>query len=141
LTIGMAIRMTRTAFVGTVLGLSLLQIGAAPAFAGDTWCEPDPPVLITTPAGNHRVVFVVDAGPAEFLAQLLSPTISYGTRSVQNGAATQVSLDVTISPAPGQTFPVHSEVWTGPNRTGTLLSSRDGTAGTAMHHLFILDVP
>jgi len=84
---------------------------------------------------------VVDAGPAEFLAQLLTPTISYQTRSVQNGAATQVSLDVTIQPALGQTFPVHSEVWTGPQRTGTLLSSRDGAAGTLMHHVFILDLP
>lgn len=137
----MAIRIARTALVATVLGLLLLQTGVAPAFASETWCEPDPPVLITTPAGNRRVVYVVDAGPAEFLAQLLTPTISYDARSVQNGAATQVALDVTVPLALGETFPVHSEVWTGPQRTGTLLSSRDGAAGTLMHHVFILDLP
>ena len=128
-------------FRAAVLGLVALQLAAVPALASETWCDTDPPVLVQTPGGDVRIVFVVDSGPIQYLTQLLTPSVSTEVRSVQSGAATQVSVDVTVRPLLGMTFPVHSEIWSGPLRTGSLLSTRDGSAGTAMHHVFILDVP
>jgi len=132
---------SRFTLLAALLSLPLLQLAAAPAFASETWCDVDPPVLIGTPGGNVRMVYVVDSGPIQYLAQLLVPSVSYETRSIQDGGATRVTVDVTVHPLLGLGFPVHSEIWSGPLRTGTLLSARDGSAGTPTHHVFVLDVP
>ncbi len=128
-------------FLAALLVLVGFQISARPARASETWCDTDPPVAVRTPGGSVQVVYVVDSGPAEYLAELLTPSVDAQVQPVQSGAATQVAIDVAVSPALGVAFPIHSEVWTGPQRTGTRLSSRDGTAGTPLHHVFILDVP
>jgi hypothetical protein len=58
-----------------VLAAVVLGSGARPAHA-DTWCEVDPPVVITTPAGNLVVVYVDNGRPLLHLLQLLTPTWS-----------------------------------------------------------------
>lgn len=125
-----------------LLVLAVLLSGGVPAArASDTWCDVDPPVAIETPGGNVRIVYVVTAGPIEHVVHLLVPEISYVTHSVEGGRATQVHLDVTVSNAGGPSYPVTSEVWTGPLRIGTRLSEVSGDAGTAMRHQFKLQVP
>jgi hypothetical protein len=131
----------RVALLAAILALSGVLGVAGPALASDTWCDTDPPVLIQTPEGNLRVVYVVSSGPVQYLPQLLVPAVGYEVRAVAGGDATQVRLDVTVSPGLlGQRYAVTSEVWTGPARTGTLLSTELGTAGETMQHKFRLDV-
>ncbi|HEU5317940.1 MAG TPA: hypothetical protein VFX49_17645 [Chloroflexota bacterium] len=131
----------RRALAASALGFALLARGALPAHAGETWCDTDPPVVVKTPGGETRVVFVVMAGPAERLVDLLRASTAYEVRPVQGGAATQVELAVTVADPAGQGYAVRSEVWTGPNGTGERLSKRTGRAGAAMRHVFTLNVP
>jgi ribosomal protein S28E/S33 len=131
----------RAALAASVLSTLLLLATAVTAFATETWCDVDPPVLIRTPGGHARVVYVVSSGPTEHLVQLLLPTISYETHSVASGDATQVKLDVTVRDTDGHRHTVRSEVWSGPVRTGRLLSVLEGQSGSAMRHQFRLDVP
>lgn len=130
----------RVALLAAILALSGLAGGAVTAAASDTWCDADPPVLIRTPGGNLRIVYVVSSGPVQYLPQLVVPAIDYDVRAVA-GDQTQVRLDVTVSRGLlGQGYAVRSEVWSGPARTGTLLSTEYGEAGEAMRHRFRLDV-
>ena len=130
----------RVALLAAVLAVSGIAGAAGPVAASDTWCDADPPVLIRTPDGNLRVVYVVSSGPVQYLPQLLAPAIDYEARSVANDQ-TQVRLDVAVSRGLlGQSYAVKSEVWSGPARTGTLLSAEHGQAGEPMRHRFRLDV-
>jgi hypothetical protein len=131
----------RVALLAAILALSGVLGSAGSATASDTWCDVDPPVLIETREGNLRIVYVVSSGPVLYLPQLLNPAIDKEVRSVADGEATQVKLDVTVSPGLlGESYAVRSEVWTGPLRTGTLLSIEHGRAGEAMRHRFRLNV-
>ena len=131
----------RVAVLAALLALSGVFGSAAPVLASETWCDVDPPVLIKTPEGNLRVVYVVSSGPTVYLPQLLVPAIDYEARSVSGGDATAVRLDVTVSRGLlGERYGVKSEVWSGPARTGELLSVEHGTAGEPMRHRFSLNV-
>lgn len=112
------------------------------AAAGETWCDIDPPVAIVTPGGNLAVVYVVTSGPPLLLANLLAPAITYEVRPSESGDATRVAMDVTVKDPLGVYGhqDVRSEVWTGPARTGRLLSSVEGLSGSPMRHRFKLDV-
>jgi hypothetical protein len=126
------------ALLGTTGALGL----SGTAAAGETWCDVDPPVAIWTPQGNLQIVYVVSSGPPLLLANLLLPAITYDTRAAEGGDATRVTLDVTVKDLLGLVThqAVRSEVWTGPARTGRLLSSVEGWSGSAMRHRFKLDV-
>jgi hypothetical protein len=132
-------RATMAALAATLstAGTALL---ASPAHAEDTWCDADPPVLITTPGGSVRIVYVVNAGPLLHAAQLLTPAITYRTYSTHGGTKTMVQLDVTVANWDGHGHAMRSEVWTGLARTGTLLSGESGTMGRTVRHQFTLDV-
>ena len=131
----------RVALLAAILALSGVFGSTGTVLASDTWCDIDPPVLIQTPEGNLRIVYVVSSGPVVYLPQLLLPAIDVDVRPASGGDATAVRLDVTVSRGLlGQRYGVKSEVWTGPARTGTLLSTEYGTAGEAMHHKFRLNV-
>ncbi|HEU5317157.1 MAG TPA: hypothetical protein VFX49_13695 [Chloroflexota bacterium] len=112
------------------------------AAAGETWCDIDPPVAILTPGGNLAVVYVVTSGPPLLLANLLAPAITYEVKPAESGDATRVAMDVTVKDpvAPDGHQNVRSEVWTGPARTGRLLSAAEGLSGAPMRHHFKLDV-
>ncbi|HET7769166.1 MAG TPA: hypothetical protein VFN74_10375 [Chloroflexota bacterium] len=131
----------RVTLLAALLALSGVFGSAAPVLASETWCDVDPPVLIKTPEGNLRVVYVVSSGPVVYLPQLLVPRIDYEVRSVSGGGATAVRLDVTVARGLlGERYDVKSEVWSGPARTGELLSVENGTAGEPMRHRFRLNV-
>ena len=131
----------RVALLAAILTLSGVLGSAGGAAASETWCDVDPPVLIQTPEGNLRIVYVVSSGPVQYLPQLVLPTIDHEVRSVASGEATQVRLDVTVRRGLlGESYAVRTEVWSGPVRTGTLLSTEYGRAGEVMHHSFRLNV-
>ena len=138
----------RNALVATLFGAAGALSLSGTAAASETWCDVDPPVVIRTPEGNLRVVYVVTSGPPQLLASLLLPAIDCEVRPAQGGEATRVQLSVTVKDTLGLggllglsgRQAVRSEVWSGPARTGELLSSVDGVSGSPMRHSFKLDV-
>ena len=133
-------RRAATAAFAAALSALGTALTATPAHAEDTWCDADPPVAIVTPAGNLRIVYVVNGGPLLHVAQLVAPAISYRTHSTQGGERTLVHMDVTVANTDWHAHAYSSEVWTGPARTGTLLSRETGTMGKPVRHQFTLDV-
>ena len=132
----------RQLWVAIAASLLLLLGTASGALAGETWCDVDPPVVITTPGGNTAVVYVVDGGPLEHTASLLLPTITYKTQSTQGGRATKVTMTVEVPDDPlGSRYAVTSQAWSGPAQTGTLYASRSGYAGEPLTLQFTLNVP
>jgi hypothetical protein len=146
---------TRRTLFGSALagavGAAAMLAGATPAFADETWCDVDPPVLIRTPGGNNVVVFVVDAAADQYRDWLKRPQIAYAVirtmgSTSPTGAAdptgrrTQVDLEVVIPLADGLPFPVRSGVWSSPGQHGVLFSERVGVAGETLRHTFWLDV-
>ena len=121
------------------LALAMLLGLAGPAGASETWCDVDPPVMIQTPAGNMIVVYVETAGPLVHVAQLLAPAISYQVKP--SGGGSKVDMSVTVADLDGHQHDVQSEVWTGPDRTGTLLASGAGQMGSPMRLSFRLAIP
>ena len=136
-------KMNKRRAITTLVAMSssLASGGAQRVLASETWCDTDPPVLITTPAGNLVVVYVANAGPVEHITQLLVPAIDTSTRAVAGGLATQVRLTVTVTDTDGHRHAMRSEVWTGPLRTGKLLSSVSGSIGEPLQHQFRLEMP
>jgi hypothetical protein len=127
-------------FIAAALGAPAALSSVATAHADETWCDLDPPVIITTPGGNVRIVYVTDSGPLLNVAQLLLPAISYTVHAVPGQNATDVVLSVTVPNGLLGSFSCHSYVTTGPARTGQTLSSLDGTSGTPIRHRFRLNV-
>jgi hypothetical protein len=122
-----------------VLTLGLPGVGLAD---GDSWCDTDPPVLITTPAGNQVVVYVSDGGDATHAYSLIHPSITYTVQSVSSGTQTNVQLIVTIpDDVLGQHYAVQSQVWSGALRTGVLYASQSGKSGQPLSMQFRLAVP
>jgi hypothetical protein len=134
-------RRTLGQLIAASVGAPAALATAATAHADETWCDLDPPVLITTPGGNVRIVYVTDSGPLLNVAQLLLPAVGYEVKFVPGQNATDVTLSVTVPNGLFGSFSCRSEVWTGLARTGQLLSSVSGTSGTAIRHRFRLNVP
>jgi len=111
------------------------------ALAEETWCEVDPLVAITTPAGNRVVVYLLNAGPIEHAPQLLLARVSHTTRRAENGTGTVVTMSVLMTDSDGHRHRFVSSVWGGPLRTGKLYSEGAGRLGTLVRHEFTLDVP
>jgi hypothetical protein len=71
---------------------SVPQVGAM-----EEWCEDDPPVVLTTPAGNQVLVYVTSGAlgiqhlPSVQVAQIVT-----GVQPANGGAATQVTTRVTV---------------------------------------------
>jgi hypothetical protein len=127
------------AVVASVLLLCSTTVGA---FASDTWCDIDPPVVIITPGGNIVLVYVVDSGPVEHLVSLLTPRVSYTVQPAAGGHATNVNMTVTVpNDLLGRNYAVGTEVWSGLARLGTKYTSAQGTAGTPIQLQFQLAVP
>jgi hypothetical protein len=118
--------------------LSLLGVAAAipaGAAAAQDWCDADPAVPIKTPSNNTVVLYVVNSGPTAYRAELFSTRPSYTVAAAGAGTDVVLTLDfdaVRQSPPPA----LISEVWTGPQRTGTRLSSQGGRFGQSVVHRF-----
>jgi hypothetical protein len=123
-------------------GLLLLAGTVAPALAGDTWCDIDPVVTLTTPAGHQVTVFVVDRGPIEHAVSLLYPYITVYTQPARGGTATDVTLDIVVpNDSFGSDYAVASEVWSGPDKLGVRYDAQSGVAGQTIRLRFTLNVP
>jgi hypothetical protein len=83
----------------------------------------------------------VDGGDVVHAVSLVHPTITVSTQSVQAGSATNVHLDVTVpDDLLGSHYPVTTEVWSGPARTGVLYASQSGWSGNGLTLQFKLPV-
>ncbi|HEX2036216.1 MAG TPA: hypothetical protein VHS99_18700 [Chloroflexota bacterium] len=111
------------------------------ALAEETWCEVDPLVTITTPAGNRVVLYLLNAGPVDHAPQLLLARVSHTAKRAENGTGTEVTINVQMTDSDGHRHRVDSSVWGGPLRTGKLYSQRSGKLGHLVRHEFTLDVP
>jgi hypothetical protein len=129
--------------------LFLLVLGTpSTASAGETWCDVDPVVVVTTPQGNQVPVFVTTgARGAEHAPAVLAQSITYTTEPAREGTATHVRMTVVVpgdavpSDAPEKRFDTRTKASSGPLGSGTLHSTAEGSAGKPMQMSFTLDVP
>ena len=125
----------------------LLTLGATPvprAAAMEEWCDVDPPVAVTTPAGNTVVVYAL-IGAQSLTAALLSELsqVSYTVAPANGGTATQVTLRVTVRQVlltPAGT-PTRVKVTSLPWGLGTVHGDAAGTVGDPMVVRFVVPVP
>jgi hypothetical protein len=110
-----------------------VPVAAPVAFASDDWCDTDPILLIQTPAGRlvplyvtvgaHNILFTPDT----LLGSLL---LSYSVAPASNGAATSVSVVVTVPPSLlDPSFATRATVSTGALGAGTVYARAVGTSG------------
>ena len=133
------------ALVAVLLALGVLVLAgpAAPAGAGEEWCESDPVVLVTTPQGNVVAVYVLTGAQGlEHVPAVLAAEYRYTAAAAAGGASTLVDLDVLV-PADGAAaaFATRSAASTGPLQTGTGLAGATGWSGQPMRLRFELAVP
>ena len=123
-------------------GIALALGSAGQASAGETWCDVDPPVVLTTPGGNTVVVYVDNSGPVQHLASLLHPAITANVQPSEGGSATLVQLTVTIpDDLLGSHYAVASQAWSGAAETGRLYADRSGYSDQPLLLQFKLNVP
>ena len=121
--------------------ISLLALGAAlpagTALAQD-WCDVDPAVPIKTVGNRAIVLYVINSGPTVYRSTLAGTHPDYTATATSDGGIDVVmTIDfdsVGQTPSPR----LASEVWTGPQRGGTHLSSQSGTFGSTVVHRFRL---
>ena len=137
----------KSTLLATVAALLLLSAVVAPvprAAAMEEWCDTDPPVAITTPGGNTVVVYAL-SGAQNLTAALLAEAsqISYTVAPANGGAATLVTLSVTVRQLPTVPAgtPTRVKVTSAPWGLGTLYGDATGTVGAPMVVRFRLNVP
>ena len=131
-------------FLMASLAAALLAAGFAPsALAGDDWCDVDPTLLVTTPAGNHAVVYyVTGAYGTQHAATTQLATVSYSAAPANGGQATNVTLSVAVpNDAFGAGFPTRVVVSAGPWATYGVFGSAQGVSGQTMQVSFLLNIP
>ena len=139
-------RTLRRTVLRRALALTAAAVGTASTagqvLASDTWCDVDPVQLVVTSGGKIVPIFVTNGAPSPLYApQLLLAAISHTVRSVDGGAASLVTVSVTVPNAPlGQSFPARSVVTSGPAGTLHVYASATGTSGRAMTMQFKLPV-
>lgn len=122
-----------------VVTAAALQTGDAAAVA---WCSDDPQINITTPAGNHVVVYLTNYGEGlEHLAQLQALQTTVSVADSDGDRQTAVQLTVFIPDAGGARFRTFHVVSTSPDASGVTLASRVGTSGETQDLRFTVDVP
>ena len=127
------------------VGVVLVLLAAAPssASAGDTWCDVDPLVVVTTPKGNRVPIYVTTSAlGVQHAPSLVVQAMAYSARPTNGGTATYVGLVVTV---PNDTFGsgylTRTKASSGPLGTGKLHGTAEGRAGSGMFMSFILPVP
>lgn len=128
----------------TLMTLVMLLTAFTPvARAGEEWCDTDPLVVIETPGGALVPVYVTNGALGlEHLAAAQTATITTSVKSVENGRATQVKVEVLVpDDLFGSHFATRSVVSSGPLGTGTVFATTSGYSGEVMKMTFTLDVP
>jgi hypothetical protein len=114
----------------------------ASALASDTWCDVDPVQLVVTNGGALVPIFVTNGAPSLLYApQLLLARITHSTQSVDSGAATLVTVSVTVPKTLfGGTFPTRSVVSSGPLGLLKTYAIGAGTSGSPIVMRFKLPI-
>src|SRR5690349_11686364 len=87
-------RYLRPSFFALVLMLATMPV----AFASSQWCEVDPILVVTTPAGSIVPVYVTTAGDGvEHLATVTAAQLSYTASPTADGSKTLVTVTVFVS--------------------------------------------
>jgi hypothetical protein len=115
------------------------------AMASDGWCDTDPILVIRTPAGRLVPVYVTVGAPSLLFTPntlLSSVVLSYTAVPSGNGAATKVTVVVTVPSSPlVQSFSVKDTISTGPLGSGSIYASASGTSDKPMTSAFQLPYP
>ena len=135
-------RALRVGFWSLCAALLIWAGPASTAAAMESWCEDDPPVLISTPGGALVVVYVTTgAMGVEHLLAVQLATIRHSVKSVKGARATHVEMTVEVpNDLFGSGFPTRTTVSSGPFKTGTIYASATGHAGEPMRLAFQLPV-
>ncbi len=133
----------RAVLTATVMALFLLGATAPAALASDDWCDTDPLVVITTPAGNLVPVFNTNGAQGlQHQPAILLSRVSYTVQPVDGGKGTLVKMSVTVpNDIFGSGFPTRAKISTGPMGTLKVLATSTGNSGKPMNMQFTLDVP
>jgi hypothetical protein len=114
------------------------------AFAGEEWCDIDPPVVIVTPQGHLATVYA-NIGSQGLLPSLLNELsqISYTVAPANGGTATQVTLTVTVRKTllTGSSTPTRVKVSSLLLGLGNVYGSANGTVGKPMTVKFLINTP
>jgi hypothetical protein len=128
----------------SLLVMLVMTLLTPPAMASDDWCDSDPILLVHTPAGNLVPVFY-NVGAQNIL---LTPNtllgglaMSYTAVPTSGGAATKVTVVVTVPSLLFQSFATRNIVSTGAFGTGTVYAYTSGVSGEAMTSTFKLPYP
>jgi hypothetical protein len=117
--------------------------GATSVGAMEEWCDVDPVLVVTTPAGHLISLFYVTGaqGLQHSLTTQLA-TVQYTAVPANGGQATLVTLNVTVpNDAFGSGFPTRLTASSGPWGTLDVYGSTSGSSGRAMRVQFTLNVP
>jgi hypothetical protein len=123
---------------------AVAAVGPAPrASAMESWCDEDPPVVITTPGGRAVVVYVTNGALGlQHLPAVQLASIRHTVQPADGGRATLVKMEVVVpDDAFGTGFPTRTTASSGPFKTLTVYDSATGTSGAPMRLQFKLDVP
>jgi hypothetical protein len=127
-----------------MLVMTSLTLLSPAALASDGWCDSDPILVVHTPAGNLVPVYY-NVGAQSFLytadTLLGALGMSYTAVPTSGGAATKVTLVVTVPSLLFQSFATRDIVSTGAFGTGTVYAYTSGVSGQAMTSTFKLPYP
>ncbi|HEX6548838.1 MAG TPA: hypothetical protein VF134_08870 [Candidatus Dormibacteraeota bacterium] len=121
--------------------MAALAAGTSTASAWVEYCDWDPLVVVTTPAGN--IVPVYDSVWTATPLNIGLPVETYTTERVYSSTgAPQTKVTMTVRTLPGLLgqFRVHDQVTTGLLGSGTVLAQAYGWSGQALTMSFVLDV-
>src|SRR5258708_40178366 len=109
-----------------------VAIQAPVAVASDGWCDTDPILVIKTPAGSIIPVFVTVGSQSLLFSPdtlLASLVLSYTAMPTADGAATRVTVVVTVPPSLlARSFATRDTISTGPFGSGTIYASASGVS-------------
>jgi hypothetical protein len=109
----------------------------------ESWCEDDPPVIVTTPGGSLVIVYVTSGAIGlEHLLAVQLATIEYTAKPANGGQATRVDMTVQVpNDLFASGFPTRTTVSSGPFKLGTIYGTASGRSGEPMRVTFQLPVP
>jgi hypothetical protein len=132
-----------------LLSLSLLvmlvvTLPIPAALASDGWCDSDPILVVQTPAGNLVPIYYNVGAKSLLLTPdtlLGAVAVSYTAVPTSGGAATKITVVVTVPSLLGESFATRDIVSTGAFGTGTVYASTFGVSGEAMTSTFKVPFP
>jgi hypothetical protein len=131
--------MLRTAGKGALAALIGGTLHASrpltPVSAQEDWCTVDPAIPLGPRLGVP--VHLLTGGPTSRRSDMMRVKEFYKGFQVENGF-TYISLILVYPDSRNVPERLASEIWTGPNGTGTLLSRSTGLFGSPIRHNFVI---